>query len=151
MSSRATDGRGWVPTGEMTREELATMTDQELVADDREHHDDPDLTLAKATETQRLALQFWASGAANKKEDQRRRDVAFIRSCFRPTPLSLSQKGWTRLEKRHDDGSSPDPLTKLAATRDTTAQMRFPRLLPDRTREIAEGIGSAPPGPTAIP
>ena len=35
----------------------------------------------------------------------RRRDVACIRRCFRATPLSLSQKGWTRLEKRHDDGS----------------------------------------------
>ena len=42
----------------MTREELATMTDQELSAYEREHHDDPDMTLAKATETQRLALQF---------------------------------------------------------------------------------------------
>ena len=31
------------------------------------------------------------------------------------------------------------PLTKLAATRDPTAH---PRLLPDRTRQIAEGIGS---------
>jgi hypothetical protein len=34
---------------------------------------------------------------------------------------------------------SPDPLTKLAATLDPTAQMGFPRLLPDRTREIAMG------------
>jgi hypothetical protein len=42
----------------MTREELATMTDQELLAYEREHHDDPDMTLAKATETQRLALHF---------------------------------------------------------------------------------------------
>ena len=32
------------------------MTDQELLAYEREHHDDPDMTLAKATETQRLAL-----------------------------------------------------------------------------------------------
>ena len=94
--------------GEMTREELSAMTDQELLAYEREHHDDPHMTLAKATEPQRRPLQFWASGAANKKADreaQERRDVAYIRSCFRPTPLSLSQKGWTRLEKRHDDGS----------------------------------------------
>jgi hypothetical protein len=92
----------------MTREELATMTDQELLAYEREHHDDPDMTLAKATETQRLALQFWASGPPTRRRTgrpRRRRDVACIRSCFRPTPLSLSQKGWTRLEKRHDDGS----------------------------------------------
>ena len=46
------------------------MIDQELLAYEREHHDDPDMTLAKATETQRLALQFWASGAANKKADR---------------------------------------------------------------------------------
>ena len=48
--------------GEMTREELSAMIDQELLAYEREHHNDPDMTLAKATETQRLALQFWASG-----------------------------------------------------------------------------------------
>ena len=85
------------------------MTDQELLAYEREHHDDPDMTLAKATETQRLALQFWASGGRQQEggpgRPRRRRDVACIRSCFRPTPLSLSHKGWTRLEKRHDDGS----------------------------------------------
>ena len=51
----------------MTREELATMTDQELLAYEREHHDDPDMTLAKATETQRLALQFWASGGRQQE------------------------------------------------------------------------------------
>ena len=34
--------------GEMTREELATMTDQELLAYEREHHGDPDMTLTKA-------------------------------------------------------------------------------------------------------
>jgi hypothetical protein len=30
----------------MAREELATMTDQEVLAYEREHHDDPDMTLA---------------------------------------------------------------------------------------------------------
>jgi hypothetical protein len=54
----------------MTREELATMSDLELLADEREHHDDPDMSLAKATETQRLALHFWASGGAKKKADR---------------------------------------------------------------------------------
>ena len=44
--------------GEMTREELSAMTDQELLAYEREHHDDPHMTLAKATEPQRRALQF---------------------------------------------------------------------------------------------
>ena len=50
----------------MTREELATMTDQELLAYEREHHDDPDMTLAKATEMQRLALHFWANSYPRK-------------------------------------------------------------------------------------
>ena len=51
----------------MTREELATMTDQELLAYEREHHDDPDMTLEKATESQRLALHFWASGGRQQE------------------------------------------------------------------------------------
>jgi enamine deaminase RidA (YjgF/YER057c/UK114 family) len=36
------------PMGEMTREELAAMTDQELLAYEREHHRDPYMTLVKA-------------------------------------------------------------------------------------------------------
>jgi hypothetical protein len=46
---------------------------------------------------------------------------------------------------------SADPLTKLAATLDPTAQMGFPRLLPDRTREIADGIGSGRRGEQLSP
>jgi len=91
----------------MAREELATMTDQELLAYQREHHDDPDMTLEKATETQRLALHCWASGAATRRRTglpSRRRDVAYIRRCFRATPLSLSQR-MNETGKRHDDGS----------------------------------------------
>jgi hypothetical protein len=43
------------------------MTDQELLAYEREHHGDPYMTLAKAKEMQRVALQFWHLGAAKKK------------------------------------------------------------------------------------
>jgi hypothetical protein len=43
------------------------MIDQELLVYERQHHDDPDMTLAKATETQRLALQFWASGGRQQE------------------------------------------------------------------------------------
>jgi len=91
----------------MAREELATMTDQELLAYQREHHDDPDMTLEKATETQRLALHCWASGAATRRRTglpSRRRDVALRQTLFPCDSAVLESKGWTRLEKRHDDG-----------------------------------------------
>jgi hypothetical protein len=56
--------------GEMTREELAAMTDQELLAYEREHHGDPYMTLLKAKGMQRVALQFWHVGAARTKTDR---------------------------------------------------------------------------------
>lgn len=43
-----------------------------------------------------VALQFRHLGAAKKmadREARRRRSVACVRSCFRPTPLSLSLRG----------------------------------------------------------
>jgi hypothetical protein len=43
------------------------MTDLELLAYQREHHGDPYMTLAKAKEMQRVALQFWHLGAAKEK------------------------------------------------------------------------------------
>ena len=80
--------------GEVTREELAAMTDQELLAYEREHHGDPYMTLAEAKEMQRVALQFWHLGQPRRRRTgrpRRSRDVVCIRSCFRPTPLlSLS-------------------------------------------------------------
>src|SRR5258705_11485774 len=90
-------------------------------------------------------------GRRRAERPRRRRGVACIRSCFRLTPLSLSQKGWTRLKSAMTTARSPDPLTRLAATLDPTAQMGFPRLLPDRTREIADGIGSAHRGEQLSP
>jgi hypothetical protein len=48
----------------MTREELAAMTDQELLAYEREHHGDPYMSLLKAKGMQRVALQFWRRLAA---------------------------------------------------------------------------------------
>jgi hypothetical protein len=33
--------KGWLLMGEVTREELAAMTDQELLAYEREHHGGP--------------------------------------------------------------------------------------------------------------
>ena len=56
--------------GDMTRRELAAMTDQELLAYERKHHGDPYMTLAKAKGMQRVALQFWHLGAAKENADQ---------------------------------------------------------------------------------
>jgi len=56
--------------GEVTREELAAITDQELLAYEREHHGYPYMTLLKAKGMQRVALQFWHVGAAHKKADR---------------------------------------------------------------------------------
>ena len=56
--------------GEVTREELAAMTDRELWAYEREHHGDPYVTLLRAKGLQRVALQFWHVGAARKKADR---------------------------------------------------------------------------------
>jgi hypothetical protein len=59
--------------GEMAREELAAMTDQELLAYEREHHGDPYMNLVKAKGMQRVALQFWHLGAARTKADREAR------------------------------------------------------------------------------
>ena len=53
--------------GEVTREELTAMTDQELLAYEREHHGDPYMTLVKAKGMQRVALRFWHVEAARTK------------------------------------------------------------------------------------
>jgi hypothetical protein len=97
---------------EVTREELAAMTDQELSASEREHHGDPYMTLLQAKGMQRVALQFWHVGAAWTKarteRPGRRRGVACIRCYFGPTPLSLSRRGGGRPEERHDGAGSTD-------------------------------------------
>ena len=56
--------------GEVTREELGAMTDQELLAYEREHHGDPYMSLLKAKGMQRIALQFWHVGAVRTKADR---------------------------------------------------------------------------------
>jgi hypothetical protein len=62
--------------GDMTREELAAMTDQELLAYEREHHGHPNMTLAKAKGMQRVALRFWHVGAARTKADREAQEEA---------------------------------------------------------------------------
>ena len=48
--------------GEVTREQLAAMTDQELLAYEREHHGDPYMTLLRAKGMHRVALQLGMLG-----------------------------------------------------------------------------------------
>ncbi len=62
--------------GEVTREELAAMTDQELLASEREQYGDPYMTLLQAKGMQRVALQFWHVGAAWTKADREARAEA---------------------------------------------------------------------------
>jgi hypothetical protein len=57
--------------GEVTRDELAAMTNEEVLAYEREHHGDPYMGLLKAKELQRVALQFWHVGAARTKADRK--------------------------------------------------------------------------------
>jgi hypothetical protein len=56
--------------GEMTREELSAMTDQELLAYEREHHGNPYMSLRKAKKMQRVAPQLRHVGAARTKADE---------------------------------------------------------------------------------
>ena len=44
---------------EMTRDRLASLTEEELLAYERQSHGDPYMTLARAKEMQRVALRFW--------------------------------------------------------------------------------------------
>jgi hypothetical protein len=82
--------------GEMTREELSAMTDPELLAYEREHHGNPYMTLAKAKNMQRVALQFWHLGAAKKKADREAQEQARRRlhdKLFPPDPADLGSDG----------------------------------------------------------
>jgi hypothetical protein len=98
--------------GEVTREELAAMTDQELLAYEREHHGDPYMTLLEAKGMRRVALQFWHLGRPVRRRTERlrrRRAVACFRSCFRPTPLlPLSRRGGGDRKSAMTAARSPD-------------------------------------------
>jgi hypothetical protein len=56
--------------GEVTREELAVMNEQERLADEREHHGDLYMALLTAKGMQRVAPQFWHLEAARTKADR---------------------------------------------------------------------------------
>ena len=44
---------------EMTRERLVTMSDDELLAYEREKHGNPYMSLGLAKEMRKIALKFW--------------------------------------------------------------------------------------------
>jgi hypothetical protein len=98
--------------GDMTREELAAMTDHELLAYEREHHGDPYMTLLNAKGMQRVALQFWHVGAARKKADREAQAEARWRLHQKLFPSDsaavLESKRWSRPQERHDGAGSPD-------------------------------------------
>jgi hypothetical protein len=98
--------------GEMTREELAAMTDQELLVYEREHHGDLYVTLLRAKGMQRVALQCWHVGAARKKADREAQAEARRRLLQKSFPsdsaVLLESKRWGRPEERHDGAGSPD-------------------------------------------
>ena len=62
------------------------MTDQELLAYEREHHGDPYLTLLKAKGMQRVALQFWRFRAAQNKADREAQEEAVRRFFMKLFP-----------------------------------------------------------------
>ena len=98
--------------GEVTREELAAMTDQELLAYERKHHGDPYMSLLKAKGMQRVTLQFWHVGAARKKADREARAKARRRLHQKLFPSDtaavLEPKRWGRPEERQDGAGSTD-------------------------------------------
>jgi hypothetical protein len=58
------------------RARLASMTDDELLAHERERHGNPYMTLTTAKELRKTALKFWHLGAAREwAEEQAREDA----------------------------------------------------------------------------
>ena len=82
--------------GEMTREELSAMTEQELLTYQREHHGDPYMTLARAKEMQQVGLQFWAVREAQDEAPIARTLPSHTRSDSAPSVSSLSVAGSRR-------------------------------------------------------
>ena len=78
---------------EVTREELAAMTDQELLAYEREHHSDPYVTLLRAKGMQRVALQFWHVGRTGTRRTERRGVACLHQKLFPHGSADLESDG----------------------------------------------------------
>ena len=97
--------------GEVSRDELAAMTDHELSASEREHYGDPYMTLLQAKGMQRVALQLWHVGVARKNVDREAEAEARRRLHQKLLPsdsVVLGSKRWGRPEERHDGAGSTD-------------------------------------------
>ena len=58
------------------RDQLVSMTDDELLAYERQRHGNPYMTLGTAKELRKTALKFWHLGAARgQAEEQARKDA----------------------------------------------------------------------------
>jgi hypothetical protein len=82
--------------GEVTGEDLAAVIDQELFAHERDHHGDPYMTLLKAKELQRVALQSWHVGAALTKADRKAQAEArrrLLHKLFPPDAAVVDPNG----------------------------------------------------------
>jgi len=92
----------------MTREELATMTDQELLAYERETSRRPRYDPREGDRDAAAGLALLGIWGRHKKADRAAQQEARRRlhqTLFPCDSAVLESKGWTRLEKRHDDGS----------------------------------------------
>jgi hypothetical protein len=71
--------------GEMTREELAAMTDGEILAHYRVKHGDPDMPLSMAKKMHHETFKWWHSTALAKKraEEERQEAERRIREVLR--------------------------------------------------------------------
>jgi hypothetical protein len=65
--------------GELTREQLSAMTDQELLAYEREKHGNPYMPLSIAKEMRHADLKYWHLGAAKMKADWEAQEEAWRR------------------------------------------------------------------------
>jgi hypothetical protein len=93
------------------------MTDQELLAYERERHGKPYMTLAKAKEMQRVALQFWHLGSG--QEEGGPAASAALRG--RATPLT----GLGALGARHLSEQAGQVVGRRSGSRTPTATSSY--------------------------
>ncbi len=58
------------------RARLTSMSEDELLAYQREHHGDPYMSLGTAKELRKIALKFWHLGAASERAEEEAKESA---------------------------------------------------------------------------